>query len=176
MLKKVVAILIFVGCGFAAETRSVTVTIPIVSPLGVSTKNLPPAYSGLPYCVDLNATGGTPPYSWGLASGSLPPNVNISNTTDLCPTLTVSLSTGTIAAGMTVTINVAVTVQSGSVQFTAVDASGTHIALGSVSLWNGGASITTSTLGKGTYKIFCTFVAMPGVMGNSSPPVPLTVN
>ena len=49
-----------------------TVTINTASPL-------PSGTSGTAYSQLLSASGGTPPYSWGVISGSLPPGLNLSS-------------------------------------------------------------------------------------------------
>lgn len=40
--------------------------------LVVLTSSLPTAYVGVPYSVTLQAEGGTAPYTWSIATGSLP--------------------------------------------------------------------------------------------------------
>ncbi len=47
-------------------------------PLTITTTELPGATVGIPYTGALAASGGTPPYSWALVSGSLPPGLNLS--------------------------------------------------------------------------------------------------
>src|SRR5262245_39761555 len=46
-------------------------------PLRIVTASLPDAGLGAPYSQTLAASGGTPPYSWNLASGSLPDGFNL---------------------------------------------------------------------------------------------------
>jgi hypothetical protein len=76
-----------IGCGGAAPTGSGTGqpsisasgTNPGVSPppptLGISTTSLPAASTGAAYSASFTATGGTPPYTWSLANGTLPAGV-----------------------------------------------------------------------------------------------------
>jgi thermitase len=45
---------------------------PAAAPLAVTTASLPAAIAGQAYSATLNASGGVPPYSWSLVSGSLP--------------------------------------------------------------------------------------------------------
>ena len=49
-----------------------------VQPLVVGTAPLPTAVVNVAYSATLTATGGVPPYTWGLASGTLPPGLSIS--------------------------------------------------------------------------------------------------
>ncbi len=55
-----------------------TTTAVPVSPLVVGTGSLPGARVGEAYQVVLVASGGTPPYSWSLASGTLPEGLGLS--------------------------------------------------------------------------------------------------
>ena len=48
-----------------------------LSPLIILTSQLPNATLGVPYSESLAATGGTPPYRWGLLAGTLPPNITL---------------------------------------------------------------------------------------------------
>ena len=47
-------------------------------PLGVTTASLPIGYTGQAYSASLAARGGTPPYAWSVASGSLPTGLALS--------------------------------------------------------------------------------------------------
>ncbi len=49
-----------------------------VLPLVISPAALPAAVINVPYSVTLTAVGGLPPYTWGLASGTLPAGLSIS--------------------------------------------------------------------------------------------------
>lgn len=49
------------------------------SPIRVSTASLPAALVCVAYASTLQASGGVPPYQWGLDSGALPPGVVLSN-------------------------------------------------------------------------------------------------
>ncbi len=51
------------------------------SPLVVTTTTPPGAISGASYSTSLSATGGTPPYSWSVASGSLPAGLALNSAT-----------------------------------------------------------------------------------------------
>lgn len=60
------------GVAYLASRRSGAAALLI------STATLPPAASGFPYSTSLQAQGGTPPYSWALTQGSLPPGLQLS--------------------------------------------------------------------------------------------------
>lgn len=49
--------------------------------LAITTASLPEGAVGAPYIRSLAATGGLPPYGWSIASGGLPPGVNLNTTT-----------------------------------------------------------------------------------------------
>ncbi len=65
----------------ATTTRppATTTTAAPVPPLVVVTGSLPEARVGEAYQVVLVANGGTPPYSWSLASGTLPDGLSLSS-------------------------------------------------------------------------------------------------
>jgi uncharacterized protein (TIGR03437 family) len=68
---------ITVSSGSAPASNAVMFTI--TAPLSiVSPGSLPAATVGVPYSQALTATGGTLPYGWSIAAGSLPPGVNLS--------------------------------------------------------------------------------------------------
>lgn len=59
----------------AAATFSIT----IQSELAVSTTSLPAGTVGISYSTALAASGGTPPYTWSLLNGALPPGLGLSS-------------------------------------------------------------------------------------------------
>jgi hypothetical protein len=61
----------------AGVTGSTTLTVQ-TAPLTITTTSLPDAAQNSPYSVTLAASGGTPPYKWSLASGTLPPGLGLS--------------------------------------------------------------------------------------------------
>jgi hypothetical protein len=59
---------------FPVASVSKTFTLVVSAGLAVSTTPLlPSGVAGITYSQTLSATGGVPPYTWVLASGSLPP-------------------------------------------------------------------------------------------------------
>jgi hypothetical protein len=57
-------------------TRSLSVTI--ISALGIATSSLPNGTVGMAYSQSLSATGGTGPYTWTMTSGTLPAGLALS--------------------------------------------------------------------------------------------------
>jgi hypothetical protein len=61
-----------------STTASASLTLKVLDdanasqPITISTAALPSAVDGIPYSFTLAATGGVPPYSWEISSGSLP--------------------------------------------------------------------------------------------------------
>jgi hypothetical protein len=51
--------------------------------LTITTSSLPAAEWNLPYVATISASHGLPPYTWGLASGSLPPGLGINPSTGM---------------------------------------------------------------------------------------------
>jgi hypothetical protein len=71
----------YLGCGgvqMANAAHGSTVT-----PLSISAHLIPSAIAGTPYVVALDATGGTPGYSWSVTSGQLPPGVSLASSTGI---------------------------------------------------------------------------------------------
>src|SRR5665811_1555833 len=65
------------------DSASATVTAALaltVNPpsLGITTSSVPTGTVGTAYSQALAATGGTPPYSWSVANGSLPAGLSLS--------------------------------------------------------------------------------------------------
>ena len=76
------------------------------SPVAVVTTSLPPATVGSPYSATLSASGGTPPYSWSVTSGSLPPGLSLSPSGKIAgtPTAGYSGACNRLLSGFTVTV------------------------------------------------------------------------
>jgi len=67
--------------GNAVPSNPAFVTIQGSLPLGVTTSSLPAGEIAGSYLATLTAKGGSPPYKWGVASGSLPPGLALSSST-----------------------------------------------------------------------------------------------
>src|SRR5581483_5809907 len=62
----------------ATATQTFTVTIaPNTPKLSITTTSLPNGTVGESYSQSISASGGTPPYTWSLATGSLPPGLSL---------------------------------------------------------------------------------------------------
>jgi hypothetical protein len=79
------------NAGLVAKTISLSMTVTFAPPQLV-TSTLPPATAGTAYHQQLQASGGTPPYTWSLASGSLPTGITLDTAGNLTGT---TLQTGT---------------------------------------------------------------------------------
>jgi hypothetical protein len=108
-----------------AQTQSVTLSLTIsasVPPtLSITTTSLPNGQDGVAYSTTLAATGGTPPYTWSLTSGSLPTGLSLNASTGAItgtPTTTANASALTFAVTdssvsvQTQSVNLALTVYS----------------------------------------------------------------
>ena len=58
-------------------TATLSLIIYNAPPLKVTTTTLPGGIVGIPYSATLAASGGTPPYTWSLATGSLPSGLSL---------------------------------------------------------------------------------------------------
>jgi Putative Ig domain len=67
-----------------AQTKSVSLTL-VVAPtqFGITTSSLPSSTIGSTYTSLLQATGGTAPYAWSIASGSLPAGLSLTAATGI---------------------------------------------------------------------------------------------
>ena len=72
-------------------TQSYTITIA-GPPLVIGTTSLPAGTVGVPYSQPLSATGGTPPYTWQLTGGSLPPGLTLASSGNVSGTPTAASS------------------------------------------------------------------------------------
>ena len=73
---------------------STTLTVA-AAPLSITTTSLPVGQQNVSYAVTLAATGGVQPYTWSLASGSLPAGLSLSSTGQISGTPTASTGTAT---------------------------------------------------------------------------------
>jgi hypothetical protein len=73
-----------------SESPPVSVTaelsISVVAPLTITTQSLPDATQGFGYQANLFATGGVTPYTWSLASGTLPAGLSVQPTGQIAGT------------------------------------------------------------------------------------------
>jgi len=75
LLAGVAAVSSLAACGSSQESPSAPVPAP--APLSVSSSSLPKGQVGVNYSATLAATGGTAPYHWVLASGTLPAGLTL---------------------------------------------------------------------------------------------------
>lgn len=60
------------------DTPLASISVPITAPpLVITTTTLPAGTIGAAYNATLTATGGTPPYSWAVTAGTLPPGLSL---------------------------------------------------------------------------------------------------
>ena len=60
---------------------SLTLTIDAATPVSITTTSLPDAHQDTPYSQILTGTGGAPPYTWSVSSGSLPDGLSLNSST-----------------------------------------------------------------------------------------------
>jgi hypothetical protein len=134
---------------------SITITRP---PLSVTTTTLVGGALGTSYSQTLTAIGGTPPYSWNLSAGTLPPGLTLAAATGVIsgvPTTTGTSNftvrvtdsvSGTATAALSIVINTALAITTTSLPGGSVGAaySGTLQATGGVQPYTW--SITSGTL------------------------------
>src|SRR5215469_17934322 len=72
------------------SSATVSVTPTVSTALTITTSYLPAAQASTAYSYPLQASGGTTPYQWTVASGSLPPNFSLSSAGQLNGTTTVT--------------------------------------------------------------------------------------
>ena len=64
-----------------AVVGQLSITINPAVPFSITTTSLPAGLTGTAYSAPLTAIGGVSPYTWSLASGSLPPGLQLNQTT-----------------------------------------------------------------------------------------------
>jgi Putative Ig domain len=96
-------------------------------PVCITTTTVPSGTQHVPYSATLAAVGGTAPYTWSLASGSLPPGLSISSSGTI---------TGTPTTAGTFTFTIKAT---DSVAATATQSFSLTVAVGSQGYWLGAA-------------------------------------
>lgn len=103
--------LLISSCKKSSTGIQYTVTVVPLQTLGFS--NVPSAVQGQAFIRQLPATGGTPPYTWQVASGSLPPGLSLSTNGRISGTPT---STGAYTYSLQVTDSKGATVKSSYTQ------------------------------------------------------------
>jgi len=63
------------SCGPATAQAQLSLTV--VTAVSITTTALPAGSEGITYLAGVEATGGTPPYTWSLATGTLPPGLTM---------------------------------------------------------------------------------------------------
>ena len=58
-------------------------SIVVATPLSITTVNVPQGHVGNSFSASVNVAGGTPPYAWSLAAGSLAPGLTLSGSSGL---------------------------------------------------------------------------------------------
>jgi Putative Ig domain len=66
-----------------ADIAFQTLTLSVAAPLQVTTATTPAGETGQSYTTTLTASGGWPPYTWSVVSGSLPPGLNLDPATGI---------------------------------------------------------------------------------------------
>jgi hypothetical protein len=65
--------------GANTATENATLTVNALMPISITTNSLPSGQVGMAYSTTLAASGGTPPYSWSLTSGTLPGGLSLAS-------------------------------------------------------------------------------------------------
>lgn len=101
----------------SVTSNTATLTVTSASSVSITTMSLPNGTVQTAYSATLQATGGTTPYTWSVASGSLPAGLNLAGatgtisgtpTTAGTSTFTIQVTdsaSNTASAGFTITIN-----------------------------------------------------------------------
>ncbi len=113
-----------IGATLGAVGGSTSLTVTPPPPVSITTTALPGGTQGAAYTTTLAASGGTPPYTWSLASGTLPPGV------------TLAAGTGIISGTPTATGTSSFTVQVAAGAQTATKALSIVVAPAVTSLWS----------------------------------------
>ena len=67
------AVILLIGCSSPSSTS-------VPTTLAITTTSLATAVENAPYSATLGASGGTPPYTWSILSGTLPSGITLSST------------------------------------------------------------------------------------------------
>ena len=93
--------------GDPAQTNTVTLQVSVAAPaLRILTHVLPSGAMGAQYSATLSASGGTPPYTWTLASGPLPAGLSLDSATGaISGTPTVAVSGAALTFQVTTSVS-----------------------------------------------------------------------
>lgn len=133
-------------------TAQAPLTLTVVTAVSITTTALPAGSEGTTYLAGVDATGGTPPYTWSLATGTLPPGLTMPSASGVISG--VPTSQGTFA------ITIAAQDSSPTKQ---TQTQSLSIPIGAP----GPLSITTSSLLDGTVNM--PYTAMVAVVGGTPP-------
>ena len=95
-----------------SQTDTQELTIAVLDVLTITTTTLPSTTVTLPYSQTVQAAGGTPPYSWSVVAGALPPGLGLNGVTGVVS------GTSTMAGTFSFTLQVADGTQTDSQGFT----------------------------------------------------------
>jgi hypothetical protein len=90
----------------ATDTQTLSITIDSPPPLNITTSSLPNGNPGSPYSQTLQAEGGCPPYSWSLASGSLPTGLTLNTSTGVISGTASAAGTSNFTAQVTDSLSI----------------------------------------------------------------------
>ena len=85
----------------APPTPVVTSTTIVPGRLAVQTSSLPAGSVGVPYEAPLAAVGGTPPYTWSVTGGALPPGLTLGASTGIITGTPTAVDNGVVTVGVT---------------------------------------------------------------------------
>jgi len=85
----------------ASASESITVAPNLPNPLTITTSTLPPGTDSKAYAQVLQASGGTPAYTWSITSGSLPAGLSLSATTGVISGTPTTSGTSTFTTAVT---------------------------------------------------------------------------
>jgi hypothetical protein len=163
--------------GLGSPNTAALVNAPEWSGLSIANSALAQATVGAAYSQTLTASGRVPPYTWSVASGSLPSGLSLASATGIISgiptapglsnlsiqvadsestpaTATASFSMTVVAAGLSssttaLTSSLATVATGVSVTFTATVSGSGGVPSGTVTFYNGTSAIGTSTLASG---------------------------
>ena len=84
----------------ATASTSIAISAPSTTALSITSSTLPSGTGGSPYSATLQATGGTPAYTWSIKSGSLPAGLTLASTTGVISGTPTASGTSTFTASV----------------------------------------------------------------------------